>query len=170
MQVRAVLSIAPHLDVENPSGRGENSGMRWAAIALLTISGAFTGAACGGDTERIPEHTEDDLSFIAAPGSTFAVLLEANPELGEEWVLESNPDPAIVRLVDSKVLADPPERLPGQPAATRFTFLADSGRASFPDSNVALVFTKRSCTGETSGSECQTLDTKTFTASVELGE
>jgi len=91
--------------------------------ALLMLLGAFEpidqqpSAAC---SNAIVNPTQP---IRAQPGEQFAVAFESNPSTGYSWSITSEPDPAVLTLVDTQQ-EQPATPRPGAPGMTCYVFAA----------------------------------------------
>jgi inhibitor of cysteine peptidase len=111
------------------------------ALALLAIGTA----SCTEDAAAMEVTAQDQGRTIHLdPSQELALTLESNASTGFRWVVSSEPDAAVLEIVDSTYVA-PDTGLVGAPGQEVWTFRAvDRGRTTF-----ALSYERSS--GESSG-------------------
>lgn len=62
--------------------------------------------ACGSDMRTFSESTSE---IRVEAGESFRIEIEANPSVGDDWIVIGEPDPAVARLVDSGFDSDDPD-------------------------------------------------------------
>ena len=99
--------------------------MRRALAAAAALVVALVLAACGSaDGAPPPVYGADDTDIEVDEGQRFAITLEENPSVGDDWVVQGEPDPDVAALVDTDYDADAPDMI-GSGGARTFTFEAD---------------------------------------------
>lgn len=94
---------------------------RGAAVfaALFVVAAGVT--ACSGPDEKIVDYT--DSAVTLSDGQTLVVDFgEINPSVGDDWVITTEPDPAVLGEGDSKVTSDAPDGMTGAPADLVYRF------------------------------------------------
>lgn len=91
--------------------------LRGAIAVAATVLGL---GSCGGG--GAPAFGPDDTSIAVDAGQPFAIVLEENPSIGDDWRLEQPPDPAVAELVSDDYESE--GDAPGSGGRRVFTFTA----------------------------------------------
>jgi predicted secreted protein len=96
--------------------------VRWTVIGLAAALLALAAFGCGGAGEST--FTEADSSVEVGTGDRFRIEFDANPGVGDDWLLAGEPDPSVARLVENDFVSDASEELVGAPGTEYFVFEA----------------------------------------------
>jgi predicted secreted protein len=110
-------------------------------LALTTV--IALAASCGGSSSE-PVFTEAKRTIQVAAGERFRIELDANPGVGDDWSVASQPAAAVAQLVDEGFESSAPEGVTGAPGVEYFVFEAVAPGAS----RIVFRYCYRGCGGE----------------------
>lgn len=91
-----------------------------AVLAALVAAGAIL-TACTGPAEKTVDYTASAVTVSA--GEILVVDFgEVNPSVGDDWVIITEPDPAVLGEGDSEFTTDAPDGMTGAPGELVYRF------------------------------------------------
>lgn len=97
-------------------------GRRLAVLAVLILAGSGL-TACSGPGEVTVDYTQDAVTVTS--GQILVVDFgEINPSVGDDWVITSEPDSAVLGHGGADFTSDAPEGMTGAPGELVYRFTA----------------------------------------------
>lgn len=96
---------------------------RGAAVLAAVAAVGMLLTACIGPGEKTVDYTDGAVTVSA--GQTLVVDFGGiNPSVGDDWVITTEPDPAVLGEGDSEFTSDAPEGMTGAPGELSYRFPA----------------------------------------------
>jgi predicted secreted protein len=94
-----------------------------AAVAVVFACATVACGGAGGDAE-LQQFTREESEISVNVGERFAISLDANPSVGDDWRVVAGADAGVVELRAEKLDEDDPDAPPGSGGVEVFEFEA----------------------------------------------